>query len=81
MKTHRKEEREAAWLRTSLETSTGRILEKDGKGWGRFVVSCPCRDDGPWVVYGPLSERYACVRCGRRMRSQAMAGLPSKARP
>lgn len=33
------------------------------------TIDCPCRPDGPWLIYGSPKENYCCARCGRLMDS------------
>lgn len=37
-----------------------------------WIVNCACRQDGPWTVLGPAGDKFACARCGKYMRIEAI---------
>lgn len=37
-----------------------------------WEVACPCRGDGPWIVFAPTSDFYICARCEQPMNRRRL---------
>jgi hypothetical protein len=48
--------------------SGNRLMEGTGPQYWYTVRCRPgCRNEGPWMVYGPSLDQYHCARCHREM--------------